>query len=63
MKFDCGETRLERQERREQWHKHFCWLPVKLGLHDCRWMEYVERRDYGHYFIIWKYRALAGETK
>lgn len=34
------------------WHPHFCWKPVRLGSHDCRWLETVwRRRDY--YFSQW----------
>ena len=51
MKFDCGETRKEKQVRlgqerirKEQWHKWFAWYPVRVGSHDCRWFEWVERK-------------------
>jgi hypothetical protein len=40
MKFDCGQTHQEKQE----WHQWFAWFPVEVGPHDCRWLEYVERR-------------------
>lgn len=55
MKFDCGPTPKERADARQKkvsdkiyanskWHKCFAWLPVRVGPHDCRWLEAVERR-------------------
>ena len=44
MKFDCGETALERAVRLGNWHRWFAWHPVFIADHDCRWLEYVERR-------------------
>lgn len=44
MKYDCGETYVEKWDRLGQWHRWFAWRPVRVGLHDCRWWEYVERR-------------------
>ena len=44
MKFNCGPTRQERRERKENWHRWFAWYPVRVGSHDCRWLEYVERQ-------------------
>ncbi|MBO0129139.1 hypothetical protein [Agrobacterium burrii] len=48
MKFNCGPTQ---QERRQQvrdrycvWHKWFAWFPVRVGNHDCRWLETIERK-------------------
>lgn len=78
MKIDCGlspETRRQRavqaeKDRREalqKWHRWFAWRPVRLGDHDCRWLEHVERlgvRDYfpgedgPYYRWAWTYRAL-----
>jgi hypothetical protein len=53
MRFDCGETAFEKKVRLSLWHKWFAWYPVKLSAHDCRWLEWVERRvinefSYGH---------------
>lgn len=44
MKFDCGETWIEKKIRLEQWHRWFAWRPVAVAPHDCRWLEYVERK-------------------
>ena len=44
MKFDCGETSFERYKRLTKWHRWFAWRPVEVGPHDCRWLEYVERK-------------------
>lgn len=74
MKFDCGPTREEKLEMRkaqyianQRWHKVFAWTPKRVGSHDCRWLETVERRgveretygDYGmgYRYLEWEYRA------
>ena len=44
MKFDCGETLDEKRLRLGEWHEWFAWRPVMLADHDCRWLEWVERR-------------------
>lgn len=63
MKFDCGETRQEKWSRLGKWHRWFAWHPVKVGIHDCRWFEYVERRvTVAHFtcddFITREYRSV-----
>jgi hypothetical protein len=66
VRFDCGETYCEKVEREAKWHRWFAWRPVRIGSHDCRWLETVERRrDPPGYFVslygpiknIWEYRA------
>lgn len=64
MKFDCGETFQEEEDRRGQWRKWFAWYPIKLCIHDCRWLEIVERRQlyargYDGWWY-WEYRAIKG---
>jgi hypothetical protein len=51
MKFDCDSRRLRREAKREaekaarlEWHPFFAILPVKVGPHDCRFLETVEER-------------------
>jgi hypothetical protein len=44
MRFDCGETYDERISRLTNWHRWFAWHPIKVADHDCRWLEYVERK-------------------
>ena len=44
MKIDCGETRKEKRDRLKKCHKWFAWYPVRVGSHDCRWLEYVDRQ-------------------
>lgn len=44
MKFDCGPSRKTKIERKQEWHDWFAWHPVRLGEHDCRWLETVERK-------------------
>lgn len=36
------EIRLDR-EKKVNWHKHFAWLPVKVGQDTYAWLETVER--------------------
>jgi hypothetical protein len=63
MRFDCGETWAEKKARLGQWHRKFLWWPTKLADHDCRWLEYVERRgtyeswSEGSYWN-WEYRSI-----
>ena len=49
MKFNCGkrtyaQRKKARQKALKHWHKWFAWYPVRLGEHDCRWLEFVQRR-------------------
>lgn len=44
MKLDCGPTVAEKRADREHWHLWFAWHPVRIGSHDCRWLEKVWRR-------------------
>lgn len=45
MQFDCGETWEEKQKRLATWYRWFAWYPVRIEKHDCRWLEFVERRE------------------
>lgn len=63
MRFDCGETWQEREARINEWHRWFAWRPVRVGPHDCRWLEVVERKITRHYtwgggFTEREYRAI-----
>lgn len=44
MRFNCGESWDDYFERVENWHPWFAWRPVRVGSHDCRWLETVERK-------------------
>jgi len=67
MKFDCGPTYQEKKaikdalwtaivDHKSQWHKWFAWFPVRVGSHDCRWLEHVERRgEWSEYWDTWSY--------
>lgn len=60
MKFDCGPTWEETKARLSDWHPVYAWFPVRVGSHDCRWLEVVERK--GSYYWVtagwdWEYRA------
>lgn len=63
MKLNCGISYAAKIRRLEDWHLWFAWKPVRVGEHDCRWLEYVERK--GRYcdagwdaFWSWEYRGL-----
>lgn len=59
MKFDCGETTDERYNRLQQWHKFYPWFPRRVGSHDCRAFEWIERRLVFTYIdSYWEYRAI-----
>ena len=56
MKFDCGKRSrsLRRELRiraRKWWHPWYAWYPVRIGKHDCRWLELVWRK--GKYQHDW----------
>ena len=74
MKFNCGPTEDEKRALRkaqyvanQKWHRVFTWWPRRVGSHDCRWLEYVERRgveresycEWGmpYTYLAWEYRA------
>ena len=65
MKFNCGETWDEKEKRLKDWHLWFAWRPVRVGSHDCRWWEWVERkgRHYMRACWFWDYRARPKGTK
>lgn len=44
MKFNCGMTYAEYEERLQRWHLWFAWHPVRVAKGDCRWLEKVERK-------------------
>ena len=64
MKLDCGPTDEEAGAILLEWHKWFAWHPVRVASHDCRWLEFVERRAnkrHGPYAAghdFWEYRAI-----
>jgi hypothetical protein len=68
MRFDCGPTNEEKIKAKEQWHRRFAWVPVCVGSHDCRWLEYVERRGELRftgleYYWAWEYRPITAESE
>lgn len=44
MRIDCGPTWGERRAAKEQWHLWWAWHPVRVGPHDCRWLEWIDRK-------------------
>jgi|GEM_PF-2764918 len=65
MKWDCGPTWLEKYEASKQWHAVFAWLPRRVGSHDCRWLEWIERRwvpskHFAGIYGRWEYRPWTG---
>lgn len=70
MKFDCGETEKEKEERLFKWHKKFCWWPLNFGDHDCRWLEFVwarkiirEDRFVQYRRSIWQYKTISEDNE
>jgi hypothetical protein len=66
MKLDCGPTLDELRCRRAQWHRCFAWWPTWVGPHDCRWLEWIERKGEWHDgnwaggdYWSWEYRAIS----
>ena len=67
MRFDCGkrnsyQKHMLRLRALHWWHKWYAWFPVRVGPHDCRWLETVERRgerwvSWGGSGWTWEYRA------
>ena len=64
----------ERDRKRRAWRKVFAIIPRKVGYRDCRWFEYIEKResrDYHFSFLFemgsykWssEYRALDEQPK
>ncbi len=45
MKFNCGLSYEEKQNKIRCWNKWFAWRPVRVGHKDCRWFEYVNRKE------------------
>lgn len=65
MRFSCGASLDAKIKRRAEWHRWFAWHPVRVGDHDCRWLEWVERRssasvDYDGVYWTHKYRPSQG---
>lgn len=63
MKFDCGPTWQEKRAAKEKWHRWFAWRPIRVDDHDCRWLEFIERRitweyGWGDVYVSKEYRAL-----
>jgi hypothetical protein len=63
VKFDCGETWEEKKTRLAKWHKVFVIFPRRVGIHDCRWLETIERKGelfvgIRRFFWSWEYRAI-----
>lgn len=81
MKFDCGPTPAEKRAilqqtlqeewaRRKGWHLYFALLPRRVGSHDCRWLEWIERKGTFHpgYWDVsscwtYEYRPLTSPTE
>ena len=52
MKFNCRkleglliQKRARKWDRIIKWHRVFAWWPVEVKYGDCRWLEYVERKN------------------
>lgn len=66
MRFDCGMTAAEHSAAKEKWHRFFAVWPRRVGPHDCRWMEWIERKGtlcYGGYDMWWRWEYRTELTK
>lgn len=63
MKIRCGLLRdkirdhrqTKRQNKRKaqsEWRKKFAFFPIKVGKHDCRWLEFVETKTYFFKYVV-----------
>ena len=41
-------TAREKRARFEVWHSWFAWHPVRIGMHQGRWLEMIERKGTHH---------------
>ena len=62
MKFNCGKSWSAKRLRLSRWHRRFAWVSTRVGEHDCRWLEWIERKGIWHDGIgsgwwRWEYRA------
>lgn len=63
MKFQM-ESAAAHDDRLATWHRWCAWYPVRLGSHDVRWLETIERRLEwqrtlgGTMYLIREYRPL-----
>lgn len=61
MRFNCGPSLAQRRWNKavkmKDWHKHFCWWPVRIANGDCRWLETIERR-FGDWYHDPEYRKI-----
>jgi len=58
MKINCGPTFEERRDAKRQWHAWYAWHPVRIDSNDCRWLETIQRRQRGNYYIHYEYRLI-----
>lgn len=63
MKYDCGKEQDEIDSELSDWHRVFALFPKKVAPHDCRWLEFIERKGVkvGHWegvYWKWEYRAI-----
>lgn len=60
MKINCGMSYRAKLIYWSKWHRFFAIWPRRVGEYDCRWLEFIERRDKTHYGYMhnWEYRSL-----
>ena len=66
MKLNCGPTWDEKHQAKKEWHRHFAWLPRRVGPRECIWLETVERKGKWNAFYYgscwdWEYRKVSGQ--
>ncbi len=62
MQFDCGEDWEAKKKRLTNWHSWYALFPTRVGNHDCRWMEWIERKGkYSNYGGDWFWEYQSGD--
>lgn len=46
MKLSCGPTYKIWRAKREEWHRFFALWPRRVGDFECRWLEFIEKKEY-----------------
>jgi hypothetical protein len=70
MKFNCGPTKEELYvakrkafdaviKRRLEGEKVFAWLPKRIGSGDCRWLEFVIRKDSNLFYSDYRQKIIS----
>lgn len=67
MRWDCGPSPAERFAALLEWHPFFALWPRRVGSHDCRWLEWIERKgtfdaEMAQFGMAWDWEYRARQT-